>query len=64
MSNDLEKNRQEKLFDAVLKIAVEESAIQELDSLPTDEELNDMFPHLLLMKRYRCSYLKKSGLHK
>jgi hypothetical protein len=41
-SKDLGNN--EKLFDAILKVALEETIDREMESLPSSEELKKMFP--------------------
>jgi len=45
MSDEIKKKRNDKLFDAILKVAVEDVALNELAELPSDEELNAMYPH-------------------
>lgn len=38
------ETRNNKLFDALLKVAAEESVISELEALPSDDELAEMYP--------------------
>ena len=42
--NNSKFNRNERQFDAILKVAFKESVIKEMDALPTSKELNAMFP--------------------
>lgn len=44
MSNNTDLERNEKLFDALLKVAFEEVIDREMESLPSSEELNKMYP--------------------
>jgi len=39
-----EAERNEKIFDAILKIALEEAVQEEMDALPSNEELNKLYP--------------------
>ncbi|MCL2357886.1 MAG: hypothetical protein FWC70_12170 [Defluviitaleaceae bacterium] len=39
-----ERERNEKLFDAILKVAAEEALREEIDAMPSCEELNKMYP--------------------
>jgi len=44
MANNANTDRTEKLFDAMLKVAAEEATIQEMDALPSREELEKLHP--------------------
>jgi len=44
MTDELKRKRAENLFEAMLKVAVEETVDRKLASLPSNEELNKMFP--------------------
>ena len=44
MTDDQSNNLNEKIFDAMLKVAFEEAVNQELASYPSDEELNKLYP--------------------
>ncbi|MCL1883825.1 MAG: DUF4367 domain-containing protein [Defluviitaleaceae bacterium] len=39
-----DRDRNEKIFEAMLKIAAEEALMREMDALPSLEELNEMYP--------------------
>ena len=55
-------NKNEKLFDAMLKIAAEESVIQETDSMPDTAELNKLYPRNdILDKKIMETISEKSG---
>lgn len=40
----MENNENDKLFNAIIKVAAEEAWEEEMDSLPSLEELNEMYP--------------------
>jgi hypothetical protein len=40
----MENNENDKLFNAIIKVAAEEAWQEEMDSLPSLEELNEMYP--------------------
>ena len=44
MLNSKNSDRNEKLFDAVLKIAAEEAMVERMDGLPSREELAKLYP--------------------
>jgi len=44
MVHNSNSNRNEKLFDGMLKTALEESMISEMETLPKREELDEMYP--------------------
>lgn len=44
MSNNQKIDWNEKLFDAMLGVAIEEAVLQEMDALPSREELDAMYP--------------------
>ena len=58
--NDLNGVQNEKLYEALLKAAVDESAIQEINSLPSDEELNRMYPRSASLDKRIASIIKKA----
>ena len=44
MSNNTDAEMNEKLFDALLKVAFEEEIDREMEAMPSSEELNKMYP--------------------
>ncbi|MCL2264135.1 MAG: DUF4367 domain-containing protein [Defluviitaleaceae bacterium] len=44
MENNMNTTTNEKLFDALLRVAADEALREEMDALPPDEELNKMYP--------------------
>jgi len=59
----------EKLFEALLKIATDEAVREEMEALPTDEELNKMYPrtksldkkvNAVLAREFRAARRKKA----
>ena len=65
MVNDHDKEMSEKLFDAILKSACEEAEDQELESYPSKEELDKMYPRSLeLDKRIMDIIAKTEKPHK
>ncbi|MCL1884582.1 MAG: DUF4367 domain-containing protein [Defluviitaleaceae bacterium] len=49
--NTADMERNEKLFDALLKVALEEVIDREMNALPSSEELNKMYPPSDAMKK-------------
>ena len=54
-------NRNEKLFDAVVKVAVEEALDHEIDSYPNEEELNRMYPRSAALDKRVKSIINKAA---
>jgi hypothetical protein len=44
MKNNVDINRNERLFDSMIEVAAEEAMIQRLSDIPTREELDEMYP--------------------
>ena len=60
MKNDnLVNERNERLFDAMLKIAADEALREEMDALPTDEELMKMYPFTESLSKKAYSVINK-----
>ena len=63
-------NRNEKLFDGMLKTALEETTINEMETLPSQKELDEMFPRSeifdkkvsKIINREEKSYKKKRNI--
>ncbi|MCL1878019.1 MAG: hypothetical protein FWF80_04110 [Defluviitaleaceae bacterium] len=51
MPNNSDVERNEKLFDALLKVAFEESIDREMEALPSSGELNKMYPRSAAMNK-------------
>ena len=54
-------DRKEKLFDAVIKLAFEESVEQEMASLPGKQELDKMTPHSAAFDKRVADIIAKEG---
>jgi len=58
-------NRNERLFDSMLEVAAEEAMLQRMDSLPTCEELDKMYPlSAELDSRIKKIITKEARYHK
>lgn len=53
--------RNEKLFDAVVKVAVEEAFAQEMESFPNEGELNKMYPRSTAMDKRVKGIINKAA---
>ena len=68
MRSDKQMEREDRIFDALLKAASDEILAEELEDLPTDEELDEIFPnfdsldkkvHAIINKEFRALRFKK-----
>ena len=54
-------NRNEKLFEAVVKVAVEEALDHEIDSYPNENELNKMYPRSAALDKRVMRIINKAA---
>jgi len=59
MVKNMEAERNEQLFDAILKVATDEALQKEMDALPSKEELDKMFPRTESFDRKMRGVIKK-----